>query len=128
MNKVKRQAYADMLEHAIDSHRAGSLVPAELLYLSVLAEYPKNAQALHQLGVLAWQTGRLEHADRWIRRSLALSPQQAQAHHDLGQVLIDSGRWEEALASFDQALKIDAGHAEARSRRSDVLRLLKQTE
>ena len=46
------------LDQAIAFHQAGRLSEAEKLYQQVLADNPQNADALHLLGVIAYQANK----------------------------------------------------------------------
>ena len=91
---------------AIEHHRAGRLVEAEAAYREVLAAEPGNVDALHLLGVVAFQTRRLELAAELIGRSLALAEGNAAAHSNLGNVRAAQGRLEEAVRCYGRALEL----------------------
>lgn len=50
------------IEIAIQHHQAGRLAEAEKIYRQILAQQPDHPDALHLLGVLAVQAGRLDAA------------------------------------------------------------------
>src|SRR5271166_2468967 len=75
---------AEALALALRHHQAGALPLAEQLYRQILQVDPCQVHALHLLGVLACQTGRLIEAVGYIRQSLARGPLQAEAHSNLG--------------------------------------------
>jgi tetratricopeptide (TPR) repeat protein len=98
---------------AIEHHRAGRLAEAEAAYRAVLAAEPENVDALHLLGVVAFQTGRLELAAELIGRSLTLAEGNAAAHSNLGNVRTAQGRLEEAVRCFDRALELQPDFPDA---------------
>src|SRR5688500_13700803 len=49
-----------LLQTAVSHHQAGQAAEAERLYRQVLAVDPEQADALHLLGVLAYQVGRAD--------------------------------------------------------------------
>src|SRR5262245_8655183 len=57
-----------VLKQAVDLHRAGRLDEAAVGYQRVLAEEPENPDALHFLGLVAYQSGRAREAVDLIRR------------------------------------------------------------
>jgi len=73
----------------------------------VLYLQPKNADALHLLGVILCSSGDSEKGLKLIRRAIAFQPRHPVALNNLGNILKDLGRYEEALASFDKALALD---------------------
>jgi len=63
-----------IFELAVRHHQAGRLQEAEQLYRQILAQYPRNADALHNLGVIAHQVGKINLAVNLIRQSVAIKP------------------------------------------------------
>jgi hypothetical protein len=67
------------MQDAVAHHQAGRWTAAERIYRQVLAALPGHADALHPLGVLACQAGRLDEALDLIGRAIAISPATADA-------------------------------------------------
>src|ERR1700761_5314805 len=89
-------------QQAVALHRSGKLADAERLYLAALAADARDVTALHFLGVLRAQQGRLAEALEKIDAALALKPGDAEALFNRANVLKSLGRPEEALAGYDQ--------------------------
>jgi tetratricopeptide (TPR) repeat protein len=101
-------------------HERGALDDAERVYGDVLQAEPEHAEALHFLGVLYFQRGRMEDADAALRRSVEQSPSAlALANH--ASVLVALGRREDALAQLDAALRINAVHPRSLLLRAGLL-------
>ncbi len=64
-----QQAYASAVQH----HQAGRLQQAEQIYRQILAQQPARADALHLLGLIAYQVGRHEAAVDLIRPAWRIS-------------------------------------------------------
>jgi tetratricopeptide (TPR) repeat protein len=94
-------------------HQAGRLRRAEALYRKVLQEDPDDANALHLLGVIAYQCGEVGMALRFIARALPALPELPDVHLNYGNALREAGRLAEAVASYLRAiaLKSDDGMA-----------------
>jgi predicted O-linked N-acetylglucosamine transferase (SPINDLY family) len=105
-------------------HRSGKLDEAERLYLAALAADARDATALHFLGVLRAQQGRMIEALEKIDAALVLTPDDAEARLNRANVLKSMGRAEEALASYDRALVLKPGWAQAENNRGTVLQAL----
>jgi len=103
--------FSDHLEHGLALHQAGDIAAAEPIYRQILAHQPRHAQALHLLGVLAGQTGRLELAQSSIRRALAVQPTAA-FHKSLADVLLKAGHTDQALHELEKALPLEPTSAE----------------
>ena len=102
----------------------GKLAEAGAIYREVLEKEPRNAPALHLLGVLALQSGQFEPGIDLIRQALAILPGFAPAHDNLGKGLEKLGRKEEALACYGKVIALAPGHAEGYANRGRVLESL----
>src|SRR3974390_1275962 len=102
---------AATLRQAASLHASGGLAKAELLYRNVLRRQPQNFDALHMLGVIALQSGKLHQGIALIEEALRLKPDHARALANLGNGYSLVNRPEEALRSYDRALMCDAGFA-----------------
>ena len=109
-------------------HRSGKLEEAERLYLAALAANAQNVTALHFLGVLRAQQGRMTEALEKIDAALALAPDDAEMHLNRANVLKSMGQAEDALAGYDQALALKPGWAQAENNRGTVLKALGRFE
>jgi len=101
------------LELALEHHRSGRLDEAEKAYREVLATDAQNVDALHFLGVLAFQRNDYPRAHELIARALSHNAANAAAHNNLGNVLNAQGKVDEALRSYVQALALDPEYADA---------------
>ena len=96
------QAMALALEH----QNAGRLADAESIYRQVLSVNPRNADALHLLGLLAINVGRHDVAVSLISEAVRIVPN-AIYFSNLGTALQLCGRREDAIASLRQALTLN---------------------
>jgi predicted O-linked N-acetylglucosamine transferase (SPINDLY family) len=62
------------LAAAVEHHRAGRLREAEAIYRRILAQAPRNAEALHHLGLIAASHGKLDEADDLMSAAEAEAP------------------------------------------------------
>jgi len=114
---ILEQSFARALEH----HQAGRLADAERGYREILVRSPEHADALHLLGVVAFQTGHLDEALALIERAAALRPDAAPCRNNLGLVLERLGRDAEARAAYEAAIELDPGYAEPLNNLGHVL-------
>lgn len=112
------------LQAAINHHQAGSLAEAEALYRQVLAEFPRQPDALRFLGLLAHQRGQSGSAVDLLGAAIASAPGHAPAHADLADALLALGRVDEALASYRRALALKPDFVEAHNNLALALREL----
>ena len=117
---------AQELARALAAHQAGQFAEAEALYREILAARPDDFDALHLLGVLDYQNGRLARAADGIGRALLVNPGSAEAHSNLGIMQTAQGSAAAALASFERSLALRPDYAEALYNRANVLRELQR--
>lgn len=115
-------APAQLLQEAIRHHRAGELEHAKQAYRRILASAPRDATALHFLGVLSHQEGRSGEGADLVRRALDEAPGYIDAWSNLGNIHKETGRLDEAEAAYRRALALDGRHAAAWNNLGVVLR------
>ena len=109
-------------------HQSGHLSQAQALYEQLLRIQPRHFDALHLLGVIAYQAKQLNRSVELIGRAIAINPNVAAAYSNRGLALKDLGQLEAALASFDKAIALQLDYAEAYYNRGVALQELKQLE
>jgi predicted O-linked N-acetylglucosamine transferase (SPINDLY family) len=107
---------------AVDHHRAGRLQAAEQIYRQILALEPNHAEALHLLGLIAYQVGKHEVAVTCIGRAIELKGNEAAFHSNLGEAYRALRKLDEALVCCRRALEINPDFAEAHYNLAIVLR------
>jgi tetratricopeptide (TPR) repeat protein len=102
-----------MLTEASAHHRAGRLLAAKALYGKILDHDAGNPDALHLLGVIAFQEGRYNLSASLINRAIEEDPEQASFYSNLGNTFNAMGKWPKALACYKKALAIAPEMADA---------------
>jgi predicted TPR repeat methyltransferase len=110
------------MHQALEHHQAGRLAEASATYREILADQPRNADALRLLGVIARQEGRLDQAIELIRRSIEIDPARAEAHHNFGDALRSQGKLDDAVAAYSKAVELRPDWAEAHGALGNALR------
>jgi tetratricopeptide (TPR) repeat protein len=103
---------SEMLRRGYSAHGQGKLEEAEQLYCSILAYDPQNFDALHLLGFLNFQRGRLLEALKFVEAALSVDEGCAAALLNRGLILHAMHRVDEALASYGNALEVEPNNAE----------------
>jgi predicted Zn-dependent protease len=94
----------ELLNRAVEHHRAGRLAEAEALCRQVLTTAPKNLAAIRLSGDVAYKLGRTLEAIDLLNRALEIDPQSAAARMGLGLALIAAGRRAEAEVQLREAV------------------------
>jgi Flp pilus assembly protein TadD len=115
---------AEIIQCALDYHRAGRLERAQELYQQVLQDQPENPDVLHLLGTLSYQTGRHDVAVELVCRAIAGEPGIAQFHNTLGVILQALGKPQESLDAYHHAISLKPDFAEPYSNMASVLQSL----
>ena len=118
-----RVTIPEALDLALRVHKAGQLDKAEALYRNILKADPRQPDALHFLGVLAFQVGQKDEAVELIRKSLEVVPDHPDALNNLGNVLKECGRLEDAAGTYRRLIAIAPQHAEAYNNLGVTLKL-----
>jgi predicted O-linked N-acetylglucosamine transferase (SPINDLY family) len=103
------QALAVAFQH----HQAGRLADAEQVYRQILDQLPNHPHALHQLGVLALQTGRTNAAVELLDRAVTSAPASADAHCNRATALFAAGRTDDAIAAWRRAIELRPDFSDA---------------
>ena len=111
-----------IFQQARDLHKAGRFNQAESLYRQILLSEPNQSDALHFLGILAYQTGRGEIAFDLINRAIASRPDYVDAFNNLGIILNELGRKDEAVACLHRALTLKPDSPELHYNMGNILK------
>lgn len=89
------------MQAGMDAHRDGRLTEARGYYLQVLDCDPNDADALHLLGFLHFQSGQFSAARDWLCRAIERRPGNAEFHNNLALAYLALG---EVVAARQEAL------------------------
>ena len=107
MNEPGTSRSATVFAAAVQAHRVGDLTQAEQLYRQVLQQDPTNAEALHLLGLVCFQTKRLVEAIDLMRDAVDLDGTNSEYRANLGTALQTQGHLDEAIEQFQLALDLE---------------------
>ncbi len=100
------------LQRAISHHQVGELSKAKVIYQKILKVMPDNADALHYLGLIYYQTGDSESAVTLISKAVSISPTHLM-HSNLGAALQAQGRHDLAVENYQAAIALKADYVDA---------------
>lgn len=101
------------IEAAKLHHQAGNLLRAEEMYRSILNQDSKNAEALHYLGIIAFQKEELDEAFSLIARAIRHKPATPEFHTNMGLVLQAQGKLDAAAFSIKKSLELNPNNSTA---------------
>jgi predicted O-linked N-acetylglucosamine transferase (SPINDLY family) len=120
------EAVTDTLQRALAAaflqHQHGDLDGAEAGYRAALTLAPDHPYALNFLGLLEYQRGRHEAAERLARRALAQHAVEARFHLNLGNILKAQGRGTEAIAAYRRSIALEPSLPDAYVNLANLLR------
>jgi len=111
----------DLVQQGAHAHDHGRYAEAERCYRQALQLDPGHPDALHLLGVLAYQAGEHGAAEELIVHGLLRAPHAAMMHANLGRALQALGRREESIRSFERSLVLRPESASTLAALADVL-------
>ncbi len=121
-------AVADALAYTERCCNDGRLMEAEAVCRQLLGAHPDLPAAVHLLGVIAHQNGKLGEAIEHVQRATRLAPQVALFHANLAEMLRLAGRPKFAAKEARRALAIEPGSAAGWSNLGVALYELKDYE
>ena len=101
------------LQEGIALHQNGQLQQAELIYQQILQVSPKDAEALHLLGTIAYQVEKYDLAVSLINQAIEIDPNQSSFFNNLGLTLQKQERIKAAIQAYQQAIELSSESAES---------------
>lgn len=120
----QRENLEEALAMARDLLQWGDFANAAGICARILKTAPDQPQALHLLGIAAFQQGRPAEAVQFLRRSVRADPHFAVASNDLGNMLAQQGMLAEAAASYRHAIAAAPEFAEAHNNLGNLSQMI----
>ena len=102
---------ASRINQGVALHQQGRLDDAERIYRDVLARWPRSADALHLLGIIAKQKRQYLQAISLIEQAISISPDAANIadyHSNCGEAYRAVFDYEKALICYERACRVVA--------------------
>jgi protein O-GlcNAc transferase len=110
------------INEAVRLHKSGNLDEAENIYRRILDTQPENPDALHLLGVIAYQRKKYEEAEDLIRRAINLNKRTPEFRNNLGNVYLAQKKFDKAEECYRAAVKQNPRYVDARNNLGNALR------
>jgi tetratricopeptide (TPR) repeat protein len=124
----QRAQIQDLMERGIIFHRAGMLSKAQEIYEQTLVSQPDHVDAMHLLGLIAYQTANFDLAEHLIQGAISLNPNNASYHSNLGNVLKASQKYDAAILSYDSAIQLKPDSTYTHYNRGNTLHIQRKLE
>ena len=109
------ESLAMALQQAMQCQQQGQLDAAQAIYQQVLDDHPRQADALHLLGVLHAQRRDFARAHELIWQAITVNPDEAMFHNNLANVCVERGLPDEAEPLYARAIELDNARIDALS-------------
>jgi protein O-GlcNAc transferase len=116
------------MDEAVRLHLEGRLEEAAAIYRRVLLAGPADPNALHLLGVIAYQQKHYDEATDLIGRAIAFNKRIPEFHNAMGNVYWAQGMLKEAESCYRRALKLNPKYAEAHNNMGNALKSIGRLE
>ncbi|UCD82322.1 MAG: glycosyltransferase family protein [Desulfobacterales bacterium] len=118
----------EKLAQANQHHQNGRLQHAAALYQKIIQIRSNHPEALHGLGVIAYQQKNYDRALELIDQAIAQHPDIAQFYYNLGLVWIALEKPRKAMAAFEAAISKKNDYAEAYYNLGNILKSMRKLE
>ena len=109
-----------MLKRALDNCLSNNLFEAKKIYSEILKKFPKQPEALSNLGSIELQLGNVASGIELLKKSTKIDESQSNAQFNLANGLIKIGEYDEALQVLNICIKYNPNNAEAYNNRGTI--------
>ena len=113
-------------QHALNLYQNGQFLEAEAISLDILTLQPQHVDALHLLGMLAFQVKNYPKAIDLINQATAIFPDNPQFYSNLGAVFHEMKLNLVAVENYDKAIMLNPNFVDAYYNRAIALKELNQ--
>jgi tetratricopeptide (TPR) repeat protein/SAM-dependent methyltransferase len=113
---------AELFGTALARHQSGALAEAERQYRHILTLFPRHADSLHNLGLIAMQAGNATAAVELIGRAININGRIAEYHYNIALAWRALNRMDEVAAHLERAVGLRSDYALAHLNLGNVRR------
>lgn len=111
----KMLSLEEAMQLAAQYQHEGNLQQAEILLRNILDKHPNQPDALHLLGVVAFNAGQLNMALDLIKRAISINDKVALFHSNYGEMSRLAKNYQEAIIHGEKAVALDPSSAATHS-------------
>ncbi|MBZ2185256.1 MAG: tetratricopeptide repeat protein [Bryobacter sp.] len=119
--KMPSDSHVSWNKMGIAYHQLGQLGLARKSYERSMKLSPKYAEAINNLGTVAYAQKNYRRATNYYRKALVIAPESASMHSNLGTALFARKKYEAAILEYQKALELDPNVFEHRGSQGTVL-------
>lgn len=119
--KMPEDSHVAWNKKGIAYHQLGQMGLARKSYERSVKLNPKYAEAINNLGTVAYAQKNYRRATNQYRKALVITPESASIHSNLGTALFARKKYEEAIVEYQKALELDPNVFEHRGSQGTVL-------
>lgn len=112
---------AQIMATAAAHRREGRLDQARALYEQVLELHADHPDALHNLGLMAYEAQQWDAAQAYLKRAIVTHPRVPEFYNTFGAILAGAGLMDQALLAYTQATTLHPTYTEAYNNMALVL-------
>ncbi len=121
MGRNSGKVPVSLLADAMRAMQAGNVSAAGKLAKKHISKNPRDANALHLLGIIAYQQGEPGSAADYIGKAIAAGSENPSHFANWGLALKSAGRLRDALEAYDKSIKLDPTAAAVWNDRGNTL-------
>ena len=121
-NATNASPPSELLLKAVALHQVGRIGEAKVAYQTLLEKNPENSDALHYLGMIAFQEGDYPEAVHLIEQAIKLNETVAAFYFNLGNAHKQLKQFDSAIGAYLEAVRLDPLFSKAYLNLGNVLR------
>lgn len=95
-----------LFEQGVQAQKSGRLSEAEAIYRRIIANDPRNFDALHMLAIVCSEQGKIEEAEHTFKKAAAIDQKFPPFFHNFGLHYSRQKQYVKAVLQFDKALAL----------------------
>ncbi|MEC5033299.1 MAG: tetratricopeptide repeat protein, partial [Oscillatoria sp. PMC 1051.18] len=109
---ISKENIAKSLQQALKHYQAGRFAAAEQICRKIVQSEPQQADALHLLGILAYEQGNKPEAIAKYRQAIEIKPDNPDVYNNLAIALKNQGDLDAAIVYYQQAITLRPNSAD----------------